>query len=924
MTVRTANSGPEPFASVRSFAGLLAVTLFVITVLVQLFPVAPALRRVPGFGAAGGAETAAAPSTAGTGQSATPGYSSTGISGASPASSTGQSGGSVSSQPIAARSSSSDPANPITITITQVTEPAAGTSTVSVSGTLATSSTEPISDLWMSISLGTAPVVSRGQLAVLADQPGAASQRVYRKLTLPSGDSVQRLTDLPIGGASPVPFEITGNLGNTAATNVAVYPVRIQISGTIAARAVSAAAYSFVVRSPVSVTRTPVAVVVPIADRPRLRSDGLLTDNELASEVAPQGRLSRLLDAAARPPVTLAVDPTLLQELMIMSSRTGYSFASPGTTAGVAAPRSTDAISFLSRLVVYAANGGNVIALPYGDADLTSLVHAQKLDMVKYAVNTGQVVLAAQLKQPVRESGYVVYPVDGRADATTVDVLRQLEAGTVVLNDQVLPAPRSLKYTPAAAVTLSTSAGTIRALRADSTLSALATAYTGRSGDPSAGALLARFQAELAMITSENPTVRPQVLALPRDWNPSGSWAEQVLGAVSGTATTPSALDDPAFTATAQTATPSAQLVYSTDAQSDTQSTDLPADYLDAVSGVRSEAQALGPVLCPPPRAARTCEGEKVDPMSNALVTATSVWWRGAGMGDGVSLSNQVDGDVSALRNGIRVVASRSVNLTSRHGLVPLTLENNTRYEVTVVLKFSATNQGRLRSPARQVRTLPSGQKAQIEFEVDAEGAGTFPLEIDRLNLAGQRLSSDPPVRVLVRSTVYGVIATGITIFAVSLLGLAVVLRLVHRLRPGARRRPDDRPPDADPGHPSPHGHDPAPTSERDHGYLARAGYDPSHGYSTAAVDDAAPVHVAGDGPFGAGQVRDGRPEDRPFGAGRPLDGPVEGASEAARTDRPRREVGVVHHGGPAHVIRAESPFDASDPPPPRHRRSGP
>ncbi|MCM3887396.1 DUF6049 family protein [Frankia sp. R82] len=814
--------------------------------------------------------------------------SSTGISGLSTPSSTGQAGTSSSTVPIAASSASSDPSSPLSVTITEVTQPAVGGTTVSVSGTLATSSTEPISDLWMSVSLGTA-VRSRGQLASLAEDAREAARHgggSYEQLALPNGQRAQPLADPPVRGASPVPFQITGDLGGAPAMSIGVYPLRIKVSGTVGTTPVTAAAYSFVVRSRATAVRTPVAVVLPIADRPRLRSDGLLTDNQLATDVGPGGRLTRLL-AAASPPVTLAVDPTLVQELFRMSDPGGYRFASPGAAAGVPARASNDAFTFLKGLAYYAAHGGSVIALPYGDVDLTALVHAQKLDIVHYALNTGQTVVAERLSREPQQAGTVIYPVDGLADAPTVDVLRQLNAGTVLLDDREFPTVARRNFTPAAAVTLTTSAGPVRALRTDHTLTELADAYTASTADPTAGAQLARFTAELAMITAENPTPRPQVLALPRDWNAPGTWAEQILGAVNGTATTTTTLDDPAFVPTAQAVLPVSQLAYSADARG----AELPANYLDSVSSVRAEAQALGPVLCAPPRATSTCVQKKVDPMSNALVTATSVWWRGAGRVDGVSLSQQVDGHVSAIRNGIRVVASRSVNLTSRHGLVPLTLENTTGYEVTVVLMFSSTNRARLRSPVRQVRVLPSGQKAQIEFAVDAEGAGTFLLEIDRRNLDGQRLSADPPTRVLVRSTVYGAIATGITIVALSLLGLAVLLRLARRLRPRRRGSQDDR-------------HDSAPTDEWTLGYPPPEGYDPSHGYSTTQVDGPRPGH----GPLGG----------QPVG---PAESPSGGPAQPTGGGAPRRELRPAHHGGPNQVTGAEQSYDLSAAPPPRHHR---
>ncbi|SNQ51440.1 conserved exported hypothetical protein [Frankia canadensis] len=711
--------------------------------------------------------------------------SSTGSPRSSTSSSTGESGNSPSTSTGTAGSSTGS-GNPVTVTLAEVNPPTAGSSTISVRGTLSATVAGPLTGLQLSLEVGDAPITSRERLATFATNTAAARALTYRPLSLTGGVRAQPLTTAPSFGAAPLPFELTGDLGGPAAAGVGVYPLRVRVSGSVAGRAAApiGAAYTFVVRSSGQARRTPVAVVLPLADQPRLRSDGLLTDNTLADEVKPDGRLGLLL-AAARPSsttLTLAVDPTLVQALWVM--RKPYEYASPG--GKVPAPADPNAVAFLSGLVDFAGAGGTIIPLPYGDADVTALVHAQKLDTVKYAVNTGEVVLAELLNRAPRLSGTVSYPADGLADTTTVDVLRQLKVGTVLLDDRLLPASNGIPYTPSAAVDLATSAGPIRALATDHRLADLATAPTSGAGSPGAGALLARFQAELGMITAERGQARPQVLALPRNWAPSGDWAQRVLAAVDSDYSVSVPLAD--LTAAGQASAPRGGLVYPADARA----RELPASYLDAVANVQEEAQALGPVLCPPGPSNDDCRQQKVKPMTNALVTATSVWWRGDRMVDGVSLSHQVDGDVSGIRNGIRVVASRSVKLTSRHGRVPITLENDTQYTVTVVLDFSSTNRSRLRSAARETRMLQPGQKAQIEIEVDAEKPGTFPLEIRRLNLDGQPLSTDPPKLVLVRSTVYGAIATGITIVAVSLLGLAVVLRLARRLRAGTRRQPDN------------------------------------------------------------------------------------------------------------------------------------
>ncbi len=55
-------------------------------------------------------------------------------------------------------------------------------------------------------------------------------------------------------------------------------------------------------------------------------------------------------------------------------------------------------------------------------------------------------------------------------------------------------------------------------------------------------------------------------------------------------------------------------------------------------------------------------------------------------------------------------------------------------------------------------RTVRAGQKVQVEVEVKAASAGTFPVRLALFTPSGQPLGT--PAQVLVRSTTYGVVAT--------------------------------------------------------------------------------------------------------------------------------------------------------------------
>ncbi|MCK9930064.1 DUF6049 family protein [Frankia sp. Mgl5] len=666
---------------------------------------------------------------------------------------------------------------PIEVRLTSLVTPSAAAPQLRVTGTVDVGGTVLPTDLGVVLEVG-GPLRSRGELAQLTSG-GPPPQIRYSALA--SGP-------LTISPTATTPGQFAAQADVPAmfrSSAVSVRPVRISVVGRISGRAratVASTTTFMVVSPPQAATRTAVVTVLPISSKPRLRSDGLLTDNTLADEIRDGGRLDALLDpfesalpGAPPPQVTLAVDPTLVQALGRMEKP--YKYASPSGERD--APADIDAGAFLDRIKDFARRGGKVIALPYGDADLPALVRADQLDALQYSVNTGQVVIAGLLGGEAPRSGTIAYPAGGIADPRTVDVLSANGAGTVIVDDRLLPAAQSVRYTPSAAVTLPTSSGQVRVLAADHRLAEAVASYDGQELLEQA---LARFRAELAMITAEPSSERAAVLALPRDFAPPPGWLNAIIRDLDSAYSRPVGIEEPSPDATRQRA----GLTYNADAQS----RELPVDYVKGVGQIRGEVAVLSAAFCPPTTMTgdllRQCRLDKVDPMGNTLITALSAWWRTDRLG-GFSLAQQADGQVGDYRSKIRVVASRIVNLTSSRGRVPVTLENGADWNVTVVLKLSSTDRGRLVSATEVTRVLEPLQKDQFEIEVDAESAGTFPVDIRLETVDGQALGPDAAARVLVRSTVYGAIATAITIGAIGVLMLAVLIRLLRKLRARSR-----------------------------------------------------------------------------------------------------------------------------------------
>ncbi|WP_239307948.1 DUF6049 family protein [Frankia sp. Cj3] len=704
------------------------------------------------------------------------------------------------SSPAASTTATPSPSQPVRIAIDAFTQIASMQIPPKVTGRLELTDSAQVSSLEVRVDLGR-PLSSRSDLANLRDSTAAAAAASY-----PTPVVAQPIANPLIPGAPPVTFTASASpatLNLPAALRV--YPVRIAASGTVnGQRRIVATAYTFLVWAPLNVTApTPISVVLPLADVPRLRADGRLSDDGLTDLIAPGGRLDMLLNAVVpargeqTSTVTLAVDPVLVQTLKIIADGP-YEVATPSGPS----PRRPDrnATIFLAKLRAFADAGGTVVALPYGDVDVVALARAQEYHSILVALLTGQTVVANAIGRPPDTT--IAYPSGGLIDQTTLDLLRRMGITTVITDSRLLPPKEPDRgYTPAAITNIATSGGVAHALAADTELARLATGPTALPDSPTQAESFQDLVAEIAMITAERPGLaRAQTLALPRYWDPPADWAQKVLGGLSTPFSRPVPL---AWTPPAGPAAANGErgpLGYPAWARA----AELPASRMIAAEDLRSQVQSLKSVLCPPgsgPSGIRNCVAAGIDAMENTLTATESVAWRAGAAGtDGAdTLSAGVAGAVRALRDGVRIVASRSVSLTSKHGKVPVTLENNTTFTVSVVLSLASTDHSRLRSASKLALTVPPLQKEQVEVDVNAEGAGTFPVNIQILTPAGRPLSADPPLRVLVKSTVFGVIAVAITGGSLAVLVLAVAIRLVQRLRVLRRQPPGGPPPPAAP-----------------------------------------------------------------------------------------------------------------------------
>jgi len=560
-----------------------------------------------------------------------------------------------------------------------------------------------------------------------------------------------------------------------------------------------------------SVDPSPFTLLYPIADPPRRLptvpgEPTLLTDDELATELAPTGRLGGLVAALAGVPVgsavrsatCLAVDPDLVQTAAAM--RDGYQVLgadgrpTPGTGATVAG-------QWLDALTA-AARGGCVIALPFADADLVAL-HRGGLDaLATSAVVEGRRLLSAQLGTPVLDR--VVWPADGVVDERTLDGLGTANGRAVLLSAEGIEQGRTPRR--AGVLPIAGAAPAQFAVLADPLLglaatgpdrSVLSTGAPGGAGSRSAvpastpagrstplstqdliGALAFRAR------SGPDRSGAPVLLAPPHVWAAEGTGATALLRAV-GTMLragllTPRPLD------AALTAGPTA------DAAARPVSYPLRAGGREVARAVADSVRGTGAQIDDLRSAAVPDSGvglnpdEVLQPLVLGLLRPMSAAWRGRPEA-AIAAATLCSGRITDLRASVRVLEPPSpYALGTADAPLLVTIGNGLPFTVRVTLDIASTSGLRVAPIDPQVVPPLGRRQAQVSAQVTRSGQFTVLASVRSPD--GQQLG--PPSRLRVRSTAYGTITVWLTGSAGVLLVVLAIRRVLRRIRGEPARAP--------------------------------------------------------------------------------------------------------------------------------------
>ncbi len=517
---------------------------------------------------------------------------------------------------------------------------------------------------------------------------------------------------------------------------------------------------------PGQVDPTRVTMLFPLSTAPARDGSGLFLDDHLGTEVAADGRLRRLLEAAAASPESVAwvVDPALLESLQDMAD--GYQVVGPDGTP-VAGTHAEDATSWLTRLRALVV-GARVTASAYAMPDVVAL-HRGGHDLdIALAATTAADLPETVLGVPV-DTG-LAWPIGAVSDDGTLDAVRASGARVVVLGADAFPPSPAVTYTPSGSVDLAVGGSPLRAALADPTVSRLAAAPR-KAVDPVLVDPVVRRQtaiATIAMTTLELPTTsRSLVIAPDLWWKVDSTSTRDLVATLSSPWSEPQALAD--LVAAPASDIPRARVDYPAAAQA----AELSQAYLGAVATAREDLAALRSV-------APDDGGSATTGLESALTRAESGAWRRDRVG-GRELLGSVTTTIDDQTSSVTVLSRAPVSLPGESGVIPVTVANDLDRPARVGLRLTGTPRVRFEAADVPAVTIGPGQKETFEVQASVLGTGSVSVEISLLSPDGDTFGT--PATTEVRSAAYARAAQGVVVGLFGILVLLLGANFVRRLR---------------------------------------------------------------------------------------------------------------------------------------------
>lgn len=730
----------------------------------------------------------------------------------------------------------------------------AGPTSVTVTGSVTNTGSEAITDLIYRFQRGTA-VDSTAALERELSEPGEPTAAVPPRFSsllgrLDPGQSAPFTATVPLSG--------TGGIGVQSA---GVYPLLLNVNGDVALESGPLAArvgelhlvlpVLGVPGSPGSTPSEPtvgalgVGMLWPFVDTPHLGVGGVFRNDDLATAIAPGGRLAVLLEGlrgstAQQLPagaITLVLDPQLLDELDRMSG--GYevltgpqqplaltpsgaagtpassvpasSSASP-TTSGSAAPTATTGAATPGTGTTAVGTDGNQVAtgagsadarryleglravvqrfptvlLPLADPDTVALTRSGLTADIPDAVTAGQAVAERVLGTDLagRLSTTTAFPAQGLLDDATATVLGQAGfTGTVLAATGVGGTDDGSQPD---AVVVTTDGGADTGLRAALTQSGGLGDLAVLAGQESGNNWSVRVNALTGLLYQQ---IRDESTTSSGGTPPSTivvpnrQWSPS-LASIQRLQDVLVTLGQGGLISGVDLGTTLGRASTSAPLQypESARNAELDAGYLDAVRTAQAEVAQL--------RASFAAQTQPQDPapvldaLDQALLTAGSTAYRSRPTGGRANLDT-VRATLDELHSGVRIATTNATyTLASSSSPLLVTVQNTLPYDVTVTVRIVGGEYVGLDATDPEPQVVPAGRSVPFRIATEVSRSGQFQVSAQVVGADGAVWGQTVPLSV--QSSAFGAVTVVIIAVAGAVLLIMVVLRVRQRLQ--ARR----------------------------------------------------------------------------------------------------------------------------------------
>ncbi|MFI5756065.1 DUF6049 family protein [Streptomyces sp. NPDC051569] len=507
----------------------------------------------------------------------------------------------------------------------------------------------------------------------------------------------------------------------------------------------------------------------------------VFTNDDLAQEFAPGGRLEQMVSLGNQLPVTWVIDPDLLATADAMTRK--YRVKSGNST--VEGKNQALATAWLNALEK-AVQGRKVVALPFGDPDLASLAHrgvhvSGALSHLQPATDVAWKTVDTILH--VKPSVDFAWPVDGAIDPSIVDVATSAGAHKVITRSDSLQ--DNLSYTPSAARPIG---GGTTAVVADTRLSTAFQADMAEAADSTLA--VQKFLAQSLALTLQEPENQRSVVVAPQRM-PTATQAQSMARALHGL--DPERWTQPSDLIAAAAAKPDADATTKVPSSSrypkKLRAQELPTPAFLEIKDTQDRLDSFKAILSAP---------DRVDaPFGNAIDRAMSASWRGNPAG-AKPYRDTVDAYLEGLTAEVQLIKKSVLTLSGRSATIPVTVQNQLLQGVgKLVLRLKSDNPTRLkiddsRTVAERPIKIDGGHSQSVKFTGAGNANGPVLVTAQLYTVDGKPYGEPMAFQVRVSEitpTVMLVIAGGVL-----LLALAGVKMYSRRKRTAARKEAAEAP----------------------------------------------------------------------------------------------------------------------------------